>query len=92
MIPRCRHSRIARGVDRPPQDQVLRNQSVGSRCSVAASGPRLVTVIRIKMSSARLGVLDVDVEVAILVEDPGVDRARIPVDLACGAGSPRRAP
>ena len=27
-----------------PQIQVLRYQSVGSRCSVAASGPRLTTV------------------------------------------------
>ena len=34
-----------------PQDQVLRNQSVGSTCSVAASGPRLWTVIWIRMSS-----------------------------------------
>ena len=33
-----------------PHDQVLRNQSVGSRCSVAVSGPRLAIVRRIRMS------------------------------------------
>ena len=35
-----------------PHDQVLRNQSVGSRWSGAGSGPRLVDRIRIRMSSA----------------------------------------
>ena len=35
---------------RQPHDQVLRNQRVGSRCSVAASGPRLAAVTRIRMS------------------------------------------
>ena len=33
------------------QDQVLRNQAVGSTCSVAASGPALVTWIAISRSS-----------------------------------------
>src|SRR5688572_7780042 len=33
-----------------PQDHVLRNQSVGSRCSGARSGPRLVTVSLIRTS------------------------------------------
>src|SRR5213596_938227 len=33
-----------------PQDHWLRNQAIGSKCSVAASGPRLATVIRIRMS------------------------------------------
>ena len=52
-----------------PHDQVLRNQSVGSRCSGAGSGPRLVAVIWIRMSSgAGLGVFDLDVEVAVLGE------------------------
>ncbi len=31
--------------------QVLRNQSVGSRCRVASSGPRFQTVIRTRISS-----------------------------------------
>ena len=35
-----------------PQDQVLRNQSVGSSAEAAASGPRLMASIRIRMSSA----------------------------------------
>ena len=35
----------------PPQDQVLRNQAVGSTCRVAASGPALVTEIVISRSS-----------------------------------------
>ena len=44
--------RCSVGADRVGrQDQVLRNHSVGSTCSVAASGPRLCTVIRIRMSS-----------------------------------------
>ena len=34
-----------------PHDQVLRNQTVGSTSIGAASGPRLVTRIRIRMSS-----------------------------------------
>ena len=33
-------------------DHVLRNHSVGSRCSGARSGPRLVAVMRTRMSSA----------------------------------------
>ncbi len=33
------------------QDQVLRNHRVGSRWQSAASGPRLVTLTRIRMSS-----------------------------------------
>jgi hypothetical protein len=33
-----------------PHDHVLRNQTVGSRCSVAVSTLRLAAVIRIKMS------------------------------------------
>ena len=35
----------------PPQDQVLRNQAVGSTCRVAVSGPALVTEIVISRSS-----------------------------------------
>ena len=61
-----------------PHDQVLRNQSVGSTCSGAASGPRLATVIRIRMSSGDgLGVLDDDVEVAVVVEDAGVEQLEL---------------
>ena len=53
----------------------MRNQRVGSRCSGAGSGPRLVAEIRIRMSfGVDLGVLDLDVEVAILGEDAGVDQ------------------
>ena len=53
----CDHRRPAKcrgfGVQpscRQPQDQVLRNQRVGSRWSVADSGPRLAAAIRIRMS------------------------------------------
>jgi hypothetical protein len=35
-----------------PHDQVLRNHSVGSKCSVAVSGPRFHVVTRIKISSS----------------------------------------
>ena len=58
-----------------PQAQVLRNQRVGNRCSGAGSGPRLVAadpdqeVVR-----CDLGVLDLDVEVAIVGENAGVDQ------------------
>ena len=34
-----------------PQDQVLRNQAVGSTCTVSASGPALVTWMAISRSS-----------------------------------------
>ncbi len=34
-----------------PQDQVLRNQAVGSTCSVSDSGPALVTWMAISRSS-----------------------------------------
>ena len=34
-----------------PHDHVFRNQSVGRRCNAAASGPRFVTVSRIRMQS-----------------------------------------
>ena len=43
--------RRLRGMARDPADQLLRNQSVGSTCSAAASGPRLAAVIWIRMSS-----------------------------------------
>ena len=36
---------------RPPHDHVFRNQSVGRRCTRAASGPRLWTETRIRRSS-----------------------------------------
>src|SRR6266568_6803921 len=44
-IPRRFGFRLSR-----PQLQVLRNQIVGNRCSVAGSGPQFVAVARIKMS------------------------------------------
>jgi hypothetical protein len=42
---------VSAGLLVPSQAQVLRNQVVGSTCTVAWSGPALVTLIRIKMSS-----------------------------------------
>ena len=65
-----------------PHDQVLRNQSVGSRCSVAASGPAVgdgdadQDVVR-----RRLGVLGEDVEVAVVVEHAGVGELELRVVL-----------
>ena len=50
--------------------QVLRNHSVGKTCNVAASGPRLLTLIWIKDVLRRLlGIFHKNVEVAIFVED-----------------------
>ena len=68
------------------QLQVLRNQSVGSRCSAAGSGPRFVdrgpdqnVVLR------RLGVFDRDIEIAILAQDPGIPKFELRFQLgACG--------
>ena len=66
-----------------PHDQVLRNQSVGSTSSVAASGPALRTVIRMQhVVGAGLGVVDGDLEVAAVVEDPGVEELELRVELA----------
>ena len=56
-----------------PQLQVLRNQIVGKKCKFAGSGPRLVAVARIKISSGvALGVSNLDIEVAILRQNIGV--------------------
>ena len=47
-------------------------------CSGAASGPRLNASMRMQMSSGvDLGVLDDDVEVAVLVEDAGVEQLEL---------------
>ena len=57
------------------QVQVLRNHRVGSTCSAAVSGPRLHTLIWIRMSSgAGLRVFDEHIEVAILVEYAGIEQ------------------
>ena len=47
----CLRPRPRTGLAEPSQDQVLRNQAVGSTCSVSASGPALVTEIVISRSS-----------------------------------------
>ena len=73
-------------------DQVLRNQSVGSRCSDGRSGPRLATVIADQNVVGRgLGVFDEDVEVAVVVEDARVDQFELRLLPASAAGSPRPA-
>ena len=61
--PSLRRSLPGPGVAEPERRQHVQ--------ACAASGPRLATVMRIRMSSGvRLRVLDEDVEVAVLVEDP----------------------
>ena len=56
-------------------DQRLRNHSVGSTCSSAASGPALRTRSRMQMSSGRrLRVGGLDVPVAVVVEGAGVEQ------------------
>ena len=53
---------------------------------MAGSGPRLAAVMRIRTSSgSRLGVLDEDVEVAVLGEDAGVDQLELGILLAAAA-------
>ncbi len=72
-----------------PQAQVLRSQSVGSRCRLAGAAPRFAQVTRIRMSSgAGLRVLHEDVEVAVVVEDPGVLELELGLVAATPAGSP----
>ena len=67
-------------------DQVLRNQSVGSTCNGAASGPRLTTVMRDQQVLGRgLGVFDEDVEVAVVVEHAGVQQFVFGLVLAAAA-------
>ena len=67
--------------------QVLRNHSVGSRCSGAGSGPRLCAVTRISRSvGAGLGVLDLDVEVAVVVEHAGVEQFVLHLARGCARG------
>ena len=52
------------------------------------SGPRLFAVIAIRMSFGRgLRVLDDDVEVAVVVEDAGVEQLVLEVLAAARAGS-----
>ena len=49
----------------------------------AASGPRLTTVMRIRISSGRdLGVFDENIEVAIFVENAGVDQLELRLAIA----------
>ena len=50
---RSPEARIATPGSVASQDQVLRNQAVGSTCSVSASGPALVTWIAISRSSGQ---------------------------------------
>ena len=54
-------------------DHVLRNHSVGSRCSLAASGPDCGLDADQDVSGL-LGVSEEDVEVAVVVEDAGVEQ------------------
>ena len=69
-------------------DQVFRNQIVGSTCNVAGSGPRLTTVMRTRMSSARrLGIFNEDIEIAIVVEHAGIEKFEFAVGLALSPGS-----
>ena len=59
----------------PCDDHTRRNQSVGSTCTVASSGPRFSTVIWMRTSSGgRLGVLHEHVEVTGLVKHPRVEQ------------------
>ena len=73
-------------------DQVLRNQSVGSRCSTAGSGPRLAAVIAISMSfGPALAYSTAHVEVAVVVEDARVGQLELRLVPARAADSPRPA-
>ena len=76
----------------PLHDQVLRNQSCGSRCSVRRLGPAVVDRDPHQDVVGRgLGVLDEDVEVAVVVEDAGVEQLELRLVACRGGGSPRPA-
>ena len=67
----------------PPHDQVLRNQSVGSRWSVAVSGPRLCAEMRIRISSGRsLRIFHEHIKIAIAAEDAGVHQLKLKIPLS----------
>ena len=70
---------------------MLRNQACGRMWIGAVAGPRLCTVIRIRMSSGvSLGVFHLDVEVAILIEQPGVDQLEFALARAFPVARSRR--
>ena len=71
------------------QDQVLRNQAVGSTWMVAASGPGVGDLDRHQeVVRVRLGVVDLDDPVAVVVEDPGVEQLVLGIPLAAPAVLP----
>ena len=71
-----------------PHDHVLRNHSVGSRCSVAVVGPAVVRADEHEDVVVRgLGVLDGHLEVAVLVEDRRCRGARTRSPACRGARS-----
>ena len=83
-----RSGRRRRRADRlglPPagsHDQSLRNQRVGRTWRVAASGPRLRTTTRMRMSvGVGLRVVDLDDPVAVVVEDAGVEQLVLRLEL-----------
>ena len=74
-----------RGVVRP-HDQVLRNQTVGSRCRFGRlPGRDSTTVMRDQdVFGVGLGILDEHIEVAVLVEDAGVEQFELGI-VSCRA-------
>ena len=72
-------ARDSAGVASRPHDPgVAKPELRQRRAACAASGPRLWTVIRMRMSSGvGLGVFDEDVEVAVVVEDAGVEQLEL---------------
>ena len=94
-MPRAARRRARDAGARAPrsQDQVLRNQSVGSRWSVRRFRPAVGRRDADQdVVGGRLRVLDEDVEVAVVVEDAGVEQLELRVARGRGGGSPRRAP
>ena len=58
-----------------PHDQVFRNQTVGNTSMLAASAPRLTTVDADEnIFRGRFGIFHEDVEVAVVVEHPGIQQ------------------
>ncbi len=77
------------GFGRPgSQDQSLRAQSCGRMCSGAGVRPAIVHGdLHQDVVGGRLGVFDLDVEIAALVEDAGVHQLELPVRHAARAFS-----
>ena len=86
-VPSTASTRLALGLRASkPQDQVLRNQTVGRRCSGAAAGAAIGRFDADQdIVGAGFGVFDDHVEITIVVENAGVDELELQIAFAAPA-------